>query len=261
MKPPPISPTPRSLQHDYTLFLEREVEAYKEAVSAEHLHRIAASALAAIEGAEQIGMRDLLLAAEVNRIIARRLELPSFRTWCRRRLACADDPRRPGHWRLHLHTPVAHVVGPTSLEAPVLVGGGRVMEESLYLAANGCRVTAVDPDEATVRRMLTDAHEAGFGARVRALTMEVCDYLPDGALAGVVCAPAVFAGLAEHERDAFVTMLQRATLTGGVHVVESMVAEQVTITEEELWERYRGWEVSVVEEGRVGRALVARKVA
>ncbi|MBK8060486.1 MAG: hypothetical protein IPK33_22125 [Gemmatimonadetes bacterium] len=252
---------PRSLRHDYALFVEREVEAYKEAVSAEHLQRIAVAALAAIEGAAQIGIRDLLLAAEVDRIIARRLELPSFRTWSRRRLACAEDPRRPGYWTLHLDTPVAHVIGRTTRAAPVLVGGGRVMAESLYLAANGCRVTAVDPDEAMVQRVLGDASEAGFGSRVRGLTMEVSDYRPGGALAGVVCAPGVFAGLAEYEREALVTMLQRATLAGGVHVVESMVAEQTAITEEELWERYRGWEVAVVREGRVGRALVARKVA
>ena len=48
-------------------------------MSAEHFQRIAGAAFAAIEDSLQIGMRDLLMATEVDRFIVRRLGLPGFR--------------------------------------------------------------------------------------------------------------------------------------------------------------------------------------
>ena len=87
--------TPRSLRHEYDAYLEREIEAYKESVSRAHLLGIAETAHAALEGDLQLGMRDVLLAAEVDRIIARRLKIPTFDTWRRRRLRNASEPKRP----------------------------------------------------------------------------------------------------------------------------------------------------------------------
>ena len=43
---------------------------------------------------------------------------------------------------------------PASLGAPVIVSGARVQGSALYLAANGCEVTAIEPEAAVIERVL-----------------------------------------------------------------------------------------------------------
>jgi hypothetical protein len=250
---------PRSLRHEYDTYLEREVEAYKESVPRAHLLGIAEVAQANLEGELQLGMRDVLLAAEVDRIIARRLKLPTFDTWRRRRMRNASEPRRPEYWGLRPDTPLTHAIGPASLRAPVIVSGARVQGSALYLAANGCDVKAIEPEAAVVERVLVAASEAGLSGRVTGLTTDLSAWHPDGPIAAVICTPAAFADLSSEERQRVIEVLQSATADGGVHLVETIVAGQVALTEEELRDRYRGWEISVVAESTAARAFVARK--
>ena len=102
---------PRSLRHEYDAYFEREVEAYKESVTRTHLLGIAELAHTNLEGELQLGMRDVLLAAEVDRIIARRLKIPTFDTWRRRRMRNAAEPRRPEYWGLRAKVPAGRYVG------------------------------------------------------------------------------------------------------------------------------------------------------
>ena len=101
---------PRSLRHEYEVYIEREIEAYKESVSRQHLLGIADFAQNVLEGQLQLGMRDVLLAAEVDRVIAKRLKIPSFDVWRRRRLRNASEPKRPEYWGLRADTPLAHAI-------------------------------------------------------------------------------------------------------------------------------------------------------
>src|ERR1035437_3099775 len=95
---------PKSLRHEYSLYLEREIEAYKESVSRQHLCSIADFAQNVLEGELQLGMRDVLLAAEVDRIIAKRLKIPTFEAWRRRRTWKASEPMRPAYCGLRPDT-------------------------------------------------------------------------------------------------------------------------------------------------------------
>jgi hypothetical protein len=251
--------TPRSLRHEYQLYIEREIEAYKESVSREHLLGIADSAQSTLEGELQLGMRDVLLAAEVDRIISRRLKIPSFDTWRRRRMKNASEPKRPEYWGLRPDTPLAQAINSASVRARVVVSGARVQGSALYLAANGCQVTAIEPEADVVASVLNAAHEAGLQARVRGLATELSAWAPDGPLAAVICTPAAFAGLAAHEREKVIAVLQSATADGGVHLVETIVAGQEAISEDELRARYSGWEVSFVQEPGAAKTFVARK--
>src|SRR5579863_3238581 len=108
---------PQSLRHEYSLYVEREIEAYKESVSRQHLCGIADFAQNVLEGELQLGMRDVLLAAEVDRVIARRLKIPSFETWRRRRLKNASEPKRPEYWGLRSDTPLAQAINSASMHS------------------------------------------------------------------------------------------------------------------------------------------------
>ncbi|HXD23731.1 MAG TPA: hypothetical protein VN613_10290 [Gemmatimonadaceae bacterium] len=250
---------PKSLRHEYSLYVDREVEAYKDSVSREHLCGIADFAQSALEGELQLGMRDVLLAAEVDRIIAKRLKIPSFETWRRRRVKNSSEPKRPEFWGLRSDTPLVQAINSASLHSRVVVTGARVQGSALYLAANGCQVTAIEPEHDVVERVLSAAEDAGLESRVRGFATELREWRPDGPLAAVVCTPAAFAGLSAFERERVIAVLQTATADGGVHLVETIVAGQEAITEEELRARYSGWDVSFVAEPGAARTFVARK--
>jgi hypothetical protein len=250
---------PHSLRHEYEIYVDREVEAYKESVSRQHLCGIADSAQSTLEGELQLGLRDVLLAAEVDRLIAKRLKIPSFGTWRRRRLKNASQPKRPEYWGLRPDTPLAYAINSASPDARVIVSGARVQGSALYLAANGCQVTAIEPEEDVVERVLSAAADAGLTSRVRGLATELSTWNPEGPLAAVICTPAAFAGLSVIERQKVIALLQGATADGGVHLVETIVAGQEAISEEELRERYSEWDVSFVQEPGAARTFLARK--
>ncbi len=255
-----IQRTPRSLRYEYELYVEREVEAYKESVTRTHLLSIADAAQSSLETELQLGMRDVLLAVEVDRIITKRLKVPSFETWRRRRMKNALEPKRPEYWGLRSDTPLAHAINSASLKASVVVSGARVQGSALYLAANGCNVTAIEPEADVVERVLNAAAEAGLESRVRGLATDLSAWAPDGPLAAVICTPAAFAELSSTEREQVIALLQGATEDGGVHLVETIVAGSVALTEEELRARYAsGWDISWMQEPGAARTFMARK--
>ncbi len=249
----------RSLRHEYTLYVEREIEEYKETVGYGKLMDLASQASEVLEGQLQIGFRDVLLTAEVDRIIAIRLKLPSFETWRRRLLRNASEPKNPEHWGLRADTPLAHALTSASLTAEVVVTGARVHGSSLYLAANGCQVTALEPEQEMMERVLSAAQQEGLDGRVRGLQTSLWQWSPEGPLAAVVCTPAAFAGLSNIERARVIAALQSATTDGGVHLVETIVAGQEAISEDELRSSYTGWDISFRREPGVARTFLAKK--
>ena len=57
-------------------------------------------AVASLSAAPQFALTELLLCDEVDRIIFKRLRLPAYDTWRRRRVKLIDELRRPEHWGL-----------------------------------------------------------------------------------------------------------------------------------------------------------------
>lgn len=248
----------RSLKHEYELFVEREIESYKESVPRSVLLSIGDDAVRALAQEQQFALTELLLWDEVDRIIFKRLRLPSYVTWRKRRLKLLDELRRPEHWGLSPDDFLVRTVQPVAAEARVLVAG--VSDEHralLYLAANGCDVTAVATGD-DVQRVLDAAEAAGLGERVRATSNGLDSWTPDAPLTAVIYTPAAFAGLGATERARVIEVLQSATEDGGVHLVQTIAAgKRAPVSLDELRRRYRDWDVTVVEGGP--STFVARK--
>ena len=142
----------RSLRHEYELFVEREIEAYKESVSRSVLLSIGDEAVAALAAEQQFALTELILWEEVDRIIMRRIGLPTFQTWRRRRLRRLAAYRRPEHWGFAPDAPIVRTAEALR-ESHVLVSGVPSEASALFLAANGCEVTTVETDEEAVERV------------------------------------------------------------------------------------------------------------
>lgn len=254
----------RSLRHEYALFVEQEIENYKESVPRSVLLSIGDEAVASLSAEPQFALTELLLCEEVDRIIVKRLRLPSYETWKRRRLKLIDELRRPEHWGLRPDDVLVRAL-PTSTERRVLVAGAADEVSALYLAANGCEVTTLTEMDA-FERVMQAAIGAGLAGRVHARVGDLSSWAPDMPLDAVIVNPAVLESLSADERARVIEVLQSATLDGGVHLVQTIAAtgrdpEADALSLEELRSRYGGWEVTVERGDGPAKTFLARKGA
>lgn len=252
--------SPRSLKYEYELYVEREIEDYKDSVSRSSLLKIGDEAVASLRNEAQIALTEILVWQEVDRIIARRLRLPTYATWKRRRLKMLEQYMKPEHWGIDPDAALVSALKDSS-DHNVLVAGALREGPALFLAARGCAVTAVEPEADAVERVVKAAEAAGLGQRVRSYCADLGAWAPDVELHAVVCSPAALAGLSSQDRARVIEVLQSATVDGGVHLVETIAAGTDGLVLEELTSRYRGWSISV--DRRAGRpdTFLARKQA
>ncbi|HYW31644.1 MAG TPA: hypothetical protein VE869_09075 [Gemmatimonas sp.] len=260
---PPIN-SPRSLKHEYELYVEREIEDYKDSVSRSSLLKIGDEAVAVLRNEAQQTLTEIVVWQEVDRILAKRLRLPSYATWKRRRLKTLEAYRRPEHWGLDANSVLVRALKDTS-DRHVLVAGASQEGPALYLAARGCAVTTIEPEQDAVERVVRAAEAAGLTRWVRSYCAELGAWAPDVELHAVVCSPSAFAGLSPQDRDRVIEVLQSATVDGGVHLVESIVAgtdaSSVALPMDELRSRYRGWTISIEPASGTRETFMARKDA
>ncbi|AHG90152.1 hypothetical protein J421_2615 [Gemmatirosa kalamazoonensis] len=256
---------PRSLKHEYELFVEREIELYKDTISRTALLSIGDEAVARLREQAQTTLTEMVLWEEVDRIISRRLRLPSYRVWRQRRLKILAEYRRPEHWGLAPTSALARELAQSD-GSHVLVAGVDGEGAAMYSAAHGCAVTALAHEPDAVERVMHAAEVAGLSERVRGCVGDLAQWAPDVALRVVVCTPTAFEHLTPSERAAAIELLQSATLDGGVHLVSTLVAGSAALSVEELRARYDGWAVSVERDGggaasALGTTFLARKSA
>ena len=229
----------RSLRHEYECYVEQEIENYKDSIPRSAILRIGDEAVAAMRDSEQLLLGEVVLCAEVDRIIRGRLRLPSFTTWRRRRLKLLELYRRPEHWGM-------------AADAPL------VQATTLYLTANGCQITTVEHDPDAVDRVLAAAGQVGLASRVHGTSAPLERWYPHEPLHCVVSTPAAFERLSIEERFRVIEILKSATLDGGVHLVRTLVAGQSALSCEELVQRYDGWAVSqLTQDSFIARKAVA----
>ena len=250
--------SPRSLKHEYELYVEREIEDYKDSVSRGALLKIGDEAVAVLMNEAQQTLTEIVVWQEVDRIIAKRLRLATYATWKRRRLKTLEQYRRPEHWGIDPNAVLVRALKDSS-DRHVLVAGAKEEGPALYLAARGCAVTALEPEQDAVERVVRAAEAAGLTQRIRGYCAGLGAWAPDVALHAVVCSPNAFAGLSAEDRARVIEVLQSATVDGGVHLVESIAAGSDGMAMEELESRYRGWTTSIERAVGTRDTFMARK--
>jgi len=251
--------TARSLRHEYELYVEQEIENYKESISRSALLAIGDEAAARLVSQPQFTLSELLLCEEVDRIIFRRQRLPTYNTWKRKRLKLQEELRRPEHWGFSKSDPVVRTIGAQKDAATaghILVAGEATKRSALFLAANGCNVTAID-DEPAIERVMTAALEAGLAERIHTSSTELTQWTPPSPLRAVVCSHEALNRLSASDRARVIAVLQSATTDGGLHLVDTIVAGAAAI--DELRSRYAGWAVSIERGSDIGEIFLARK--
>jgi hypothetical protein len=251
---------PRSLKHEYDLYVENEIEVYKDSISRTALLKIGDEAVASLHSQTQFTMSELLLCDEVDRIIRKRLRIPAYATWRKQELKRRkelDEFKRPERWGVRPDSALAREVHPPA-DSRVLVAGSAAASAALYLAAQGCSVTAIS-SETGGEVSLKPEEAALLTGRVDKLPVSLTDWHPEEPLSAVVCTPAAFAGLTAAQRARVIEVLQSATRDGGVHLVDTIIAGRNEPSLSELKKSYKGWTISVTDDGNTSRSFVARK--
>jgi hypothetical protein len=238
-----MAQTQRSLKHEYTLYLEREIEDYKDSIPRAKLMAIGDEAVAALEKQEQIAITEMVLWEEVDRIISRRLGLKTYNSWRTRCTRLRKQYRSLEHWGLRADDFVVRSVQPAIVSAGghVLVAGDLEVGSALYLAAHGRAVTAIDQQADAIGRVMAAASDAGLTERVRGCVADLKQWTPDVPLSAVICSAHALDHLSRPERERAIEQLQQATLAGGMHVVRTIAGDRLSLSVEELRTRYRGW--------------------
>ena len=251
----------RSLRHEYALYIEQEIENYKESIPRSAILAIGDEAAAKLAAEPQFVLTELLLLEEVDRIIFKRLRLPKYETWRKKRMKLQDELRRPEHWGLHADDAVVRTIAAANVNnsAHVLLAGDSAERSALFLAANGCEVTTIENEEDAVERVMRAALQAGLGERVHATAAELSQFRPESPLHAVVCSHAALDALTPAERERVIEVLQGATRDGGVHLVETIAAGSAAI--DELRAIYAGWSVSIEADRSDSQVFFARKDA
>jgi len=249
----------RSLRYEYELYIEQEIENYKESIPRSAILAIGDEAAAKIAAEQQLALTEMLLVEEVDRIIFKRLRLPKYETWRRKRQRLHDEMRRPEHWGMTADHVLVRTINSATAErgAPghVLVAG-EAERSALFLAANGCDVTAIEPEESAIERVMQAAVQAGLGERLHPVAMELTGWTPDLTLQAVICSHSALDRLSPGDRARVIQVLQSATADGGVHLLETIAAGSAAL--EELRARYAGWAISVEQQADAS-VLLARK--
>ena len=244
----PARRLPRSLKQEYQEFLLQRLEEYKNTVPREELLQIGDEAVRELQASaqDQYLLTEVLLLEHVDRIIARRLRLPSFPRWRQKHRALREAQREPTHWgfdRAHPIVPWASRLEPGDL---VVVLGAAALPEALFLAAHDAEVFLLEQDlgavEASEGRAVTEQLAGAF----QALVINFGSWFPDLSPTLVAIASTSLAQLRAKQRASLIADLQVRTQSGGVHVILPSAAasrEVIPLAPEALQTLYQGWQL------------------
>jgi hypothetical protein len=238
---------PRSLKQEYQEFILQRIEEFKNGIPRAELLEIGDEAVRELQASaqDQYLLTEVLLLEHVDRIIARRLRLPSFPRWRQKHRALREAQREPTHWGLdHAHPIVAWAprLEPGDL---VVVVGAAALAEALFLAAHDIEVFLVDQDLGAIEAAEGRAVTEQLAGAIQALVINFGSWFPDLSPSLVVLEPRSLADLRAKDRAALIADLQTRTRSGGVHIVLSAGAsrEVIPLASEALQALYGGWQL------------------
>ena len=203
-----------------TNLLDRKrIEEYKEQLSREKLLAVADEAVRELDLAsqEQLVLTEVLVLEHVDRLIIRRLNLPTFRKWRHQHVKIRQAQRDPTHWGLDPGGPIGDLAARLDESDAALVLGKGAIPAAHLLAAFEWRVLFIDPTLATVEAAETMAASEGLASRIQALVVHLGHWFPDIAPTLVVLDPKALNDLHPPTRVRVLDTFKQMTSSGGIH--------------------------------------------
>lgn len=238
---------PLSLRQEYEEFILQRIEDYKNQLSREEILALGDEAVRELEvgPAEQLLLTEVLMLEHVDRLITRRLRLPTFRRWRDRHTRMRKAQRELTHWGLSADLPLAALAQRLADDEPVVVIGAAAAGTAFYLAAHDVVTLVIAESLPAVEAIETQAAQEALAGRVQALVVALGDWFPDVEPALAVVDPAVFATLDASARVRAMDVLRERTVHRGVHLILPVEqrSDVRSLAPEALLAHYAGWQV------------------
>lgn len=258
-------PRQQSLRQEYEEFILQRIEEFKDQISRTDLLAIADEAVRELDAGaeEQLVLTEVLVLEHVDRLIMRRLNLPTYRRWRERHLKLRRAQRQPTHWGLESDAPLVELAAARDPDGLALVVGPEAGTAALFLTAHDWSVLFVDGALGTVEAMETRVAAEALAARFQALVVRFGDWFPDVAPRLAVLDSTMLGRLSGARRERFLAALRERTVPGGVHCFLPAGASEdrgvMSLELAALKAAYASWRVDRPEhDGRPGWVL-ARK--
>jgi hypothetical protein len=233
---------PISLQQQYQQYIMQRIEAYKHSLSRSELMKLAAESTAemfsSLEG--QLVLTEVLVLESVDRMISKRLKLPSYKKWRTHFQSIRESQREPNRWGLSPHHPVVRLLPRLEPGDRALLIGTGCGAAACLLAAYDVQVTFLAADLARVEALELQLASEALGETVEAYVVQLGNgWLPpiDGAAHLVMIDADALRTLTPAERDWLVTTLQQMTGAAGAHALMAGEGSPATT----LLRYYDGW--------------------
>lgn len=253
----------RSLRQEYAEFILERIEEFKQQISREELLQIADEAVRELEAGaeEQLLLTEVLMLEHVDRLIIRRLNLPSYRRWRTRHLKLRRAQREPTHWGIDPRSAVVALAARGHPEGPTLVVGPAAAPYGLFLAANDWAVTFIAADVSIVEGLETRAAGEALSSRVDAFVVSLGCWMPDVHPALTLLDPGSLSRTEPPDRETFLQQLIARTPVGGVHCLLPVIPGRnaITMGPETVKAYYAGWHLERIHDG-AGRGLIATRL-
>lgn len=213
-------PSPKQRYQEYLL---QRIEDYKNSLPRHELLRLGNEAVdemqAPTEG--QYFLTEVLMQEMVDRIIMKRLALPSFSRWRQKFARMRAAQREPTHWGIERHSAVAALLPRIEAGDHAIVAGSGAETAAYLLAAHDVRVTCLLGDNPTATRIETRIAGEALSGDFEALVVSFGDWFPPLDLLAhyVVVDAAALAELPPRRRLTLIAQLQNATVPGGLHAL------------------------------------------
>lgn len=240
----------RSLRQEYEEFLFQRIEEYKNALSRAELLEIGDEAVRELDvaAADQYLLTEVLLLEHVDRIIARRLRLPSFQRWSRTHRALRAAQREPTHWEIEATSPLVTWARRLEPGDAAVVIGAAALPAALFMAAHDVEVLLLDQDLAAVEGAEARAVTEQLAARFHALVVRFGTWMPDVPVSLAVLHPHALVDLEPEPRLRLIGDLQLRTAPGGVHIV--LPPRSRGVATDDLLALYAAWQIERRPRGR-----------
>ncbi len=236
----------QSLRQEYQEFLLQRIEEFKDQLSREQLLAMADEAVQELDAGseDQLVLTEVLVLEHVDRMIMRRLNLPSFRRWRDRHVKLRRAQREPTHWGLASGTPLAAAAVRLGDGCVALVAGRQASGAAFYLAAYEWPVLFIDQDVSVVESVEARAAAESLAMRFQALVVAPGCWFPDVSPDLAVLDRSLLGRLDHDRRTRFLDALRSHTNPGGRHCVLPG-ADDPGPSLEALRQDYAGWETDV----------------
>jgi hypothetical protein len=174
---------PLSPRQEYEEFILQRIEDYKNQLSREQILALGDEAVRELEvGPEgQLLLTEVLMLEHVDRLITRRLRLPTFRRWRERHTRMRRAQRELTHWGLPADLPLATLAQRLEDDEAAVVIGAAAAGTAFFLAAHDVMTLIIAESLPGVEAIETRAAQEALAGRLQALVVALGDWFPDGA--------------------------------------------------------------------------------